>query len=69
MAKKAPSTSTGAVDAKQGLQGDLADIEKLIRTNRKAYNASDKMQARYRSLLDARKSAREQTDQQSTAVS
>lgn len=37
-----------------GLDDEIASIEKLMRTNRSAYNKDEKMQARYRDLLDAR---------------
>lgn len=38
----------------QGLDDEIKSIEKAMRTNRKAYDADEKMQARYRDLLDAR---------------
>ena len=36
------------------IDDEIADIEKLMRTDRKAYNENDKMQSRYRELLEAR---------------
>jgi hypothetical protein len=42
---------SGAID------DEIAKIEKTMRTDRKAYNADDKMQARYRDLLSARERA------------
>lgn len=38
----------------EGLDGEIAKIEKFMKTNRTAYNKDEKMQARYRDLLDAR---------------
>jgi hypothetical protein len=42
---------SGAID------DEIAKIEKTMRNDRKAYNADDKMQARYRDLLNARERA------------
>ena len=36
------------------IEDEIKTIEKTMRTDRKAYNEDDKMQARYRELLDAR---------------
>jgi len=38
----------------QGVDEEIAKIEKVMREDRKAYNADDKMQTRYRELLEAR---------------
>lgn len=41
-------------DSSTGIEGRIKEIEGLMRTNRKAYNADEKVQAEYRGLLDAR---------------
>ena len=38
----------------KGIEDEIASIEKLMRENRPAYNRDEKLQARYRVLLDAR---------------
>jgi len=38
----------------QGIEQEIASIEKTMRTDRKSYNNDEKMQARYRQLLEAR---------------
>ena len=38
----------------KGIEDEIASIEKLMRENRPAYNRDEKLQARYRTLLDAR---------------
>lgn len=38
----------------QGVEGEIEKIEKTMRENRQAYNKDEKMQARYRDLLEAR---------------
>lgn len=38
----------------KGVSEEIAAIEKVMRENRRAYNKDEKMQARYRDLLDAR---------------
>lgn len=43
-----------------GVDDEIASIEKTMRTNRAAYNKDEKMQERYRSLLDAREKLRSQ---------
>lgn len=42
----------------QGVDGEIAKIEKAMRVNRKAYFADEKLQSRYRSLLAALEGAR-----------
>lgn len=41
-------------DQLQGVEAEIADIEKLMRTDRKAYNRDESKQERYRQLLEAR---------------
>jgi hypothetical protein len=41
-------------DKMQGLNDEIASIEKVMSTDRQAYNKDEKMQARYRELLDLR---------------
>lgn len=41
-------------DTMQGVEAEIATIEKTMRENRAAYNKDEKMQARYRDLIDAR---------------
>lgn len=43
------------------IEDEIAKIEKTMRTDRKAYNADEKMQARYRDLLNARERAGKKT--------
>lgn len=38
----------------QGVEEEIAKIEKVMRENRPAYNKDEKMQARYREMLEAR---------------
>ena len=38
----------------QGVEDEIGKIEKTMRENRKAYDKDEKMQAKYRELLDAR---------------
>lgn len=45
--------NTGAGDL-QSIQGEIESIEKLMRTDRQAYNRDNAKQERYRQLLDAR---------------
>jgi hypothetical protein len=40
--------------AAKDAESEIAEIEKTMRTDRKAYNADVKMQQRYRELLEAR---------------
>lgn len=40
-------------DPVKAIQTEKAEIEKVMSTNRKAYNKDEKMQARYRELIDA----------------
>jgi len=47
----APSTGRTAIET---LDEEIAGFEKLMRTDRKAYNADEKGQARYRELLQVR---------------
>jgi len=37
-----------------GISDEIAQIEKFMNTNRAAYNKDERMQARYRDLIDAR---------------
>lgn len=50
------STLTGVVggDTMKSIDGRIAEIEKVIRTDRKAYNKDEKMQQEYRDLLSAK---------------
>lgn len=41
-------------DKMQSLNDEIAEIEKVMSTNRSAYNKDEKMQARYRELLELR---------------
>lgn len=50
-----PGTGT---DQMASIDTEIAGIEKTMRENRKAYNADDKMQSRYRELLGAREKMR-----------
>lgn len=45
---------SGSGSPMQGVEDEIATIEKSMRENRSAYMADDKLQARYRDLLDAR---------------
>jgi hypothetical protein len=47
----APGDSLGQIDS---VETEIAEIEKLMRTDRPAYNKDEKKQARYRQLLEAR---------------
>jgi hypothetical protein len=51
VAQLTPHTGRSAVET---LDEEIAGIEKLMRTNRKEYNADEKLQARYRELLQIR---------------
>ncbi len=51
VAQLAPQTGRTAVET---LDEEIAGIEKVMRTNRAEYNKDDKMQARYRELLQIR---------------
>jgi hypothetical protein len=44
----------GSGNATASVADEIANIEKTMRENRRAYMADEKMQARYRQLLDAR---------------
>lgn len=46
-----PNASGSIVDA---LEGEIAQIEKMMREDRQAYNKNEKVQARYRDLITAR---------------
>lgn len=46
-----PSSGSSQIE---GVTDEIAKIEGLMRTNRTAYNKDEKMQARYRQLLDAK---------------
>lgn len=45
---------SGGGDPMKGIDEQIATIEKTMRTDRKAYNSNEKLQAEYRSLLEAR---------------
>jgi hypothetical protein len=47
----APKTG---ITAQQTLDDEISDIEKLMRDDRKAYNKDEKIQTRYRELLQIR---------------
>ncbi len=47
-------TPPGQGDPEQTLNDEIADIEKLMRSDRKAYNEDEKMQARLRQLYEIR---------------
>ena len=49
----------GGVNQMQGLEEEIGKIEKTMKENRKAYNADEKMQERYRQLLAARETVKE----------
>lgn len=44
----------GGGDPIKGIESEIAEIEKTMRTNRAEYNRNEKMQARYRELLEVR---------------
>lgn len=50
----AVSVVPGAQNPGAAINDEIAEIGKFMRSNRKAYNKDEKMQARYRELLDAR---------------
>jgi hypothetical protein len=41
----------------EGVQNELAQIERFMRTNRRAYNADEGMQKRYRELITLKQGA------------
>lgn len=44
----------GSGDPMKGVEEEMAEIEKVMRENRAKYDADEKMQARYRDLIDAK---------------
>jgi len=44
-------------NAGQAIADEIATIERTMRENRPAYNRDERMQARYRQLLEAREGA------------
>lgn len=49
---------SGGGDPAASIESEIATIEKTMRENRKAYNNDEKMQERYRTLIDARETMR-----------